>query len=161
MKSVGIKETIESALSLIATKIRHDGIILDVNIQNDLPNVVLQPQSIQQVLINLVDHAYDALRDKSEIKDKKAIHVYANIIKKQDGEELVIEICDNGYGMSEEVLKRSQEAFFTTKSISEGTGLGLSIVRDIVKKHNGYIDVESKEGEYTRMKVILPAIFEG
>lgn len=160
MKLVDIKETIESALSFIATKIRHEGISLEFNIQDDLPNVVLQPQSIQQVLINLIGNATDALRCKSGAADKKAIHVYADIIKKQGGEEMVIEVCDNGIGMSEEVLQKSQEAFFTTKPPSEGTGLGLSIVRDIVKKHNGHIDIESEEGEYTRIKVILPAIFE-
>lgn len=88
--------------------------------------------------------------------DAKIIHINAKIINEDGHARLSVEVYDNGVGMSEEVLRKAQEAFFTTKPASEGTGLGLSIVSDIMKKHDGRIDIESKEGEYTSIKLIFP-----
>ncbi len=160
MRPVDLKETIVGALSLISTKVRNEANDIETRIQEELPKFLLQPQSIQQVIINLVDNASDALRYKPVTAGRKEILVSASLLKSDTKQEICIEVQDNGTGMSEEVARRSQEAFFTTKPPSEGTGLGLSIVNDIVKKHNGYIEIDSKEGQYTKMKVFLPAITE-
>ena len=67
-----------------------------------------------------------------------------------------IEVVDNGIGMSESILKKSKDAFFSTKPSSEGTGLGLSIVNDIITKHHGTLDIYSKEDEFTKIVIMLP-----
>jgi PAS domain S-box-containing protein len=157
---IDVKETIESALSLMATKVRRDGVFLKSDYQEDLPQLVVQPQKLQQVIINLVDNANDALSYKPDAEQKKEIHLCTNVIEEQDGPKLVIEVSDNGLGMSDETIKKALEAFYSTKPSSEGTGLGLSIVDDIVKTHNGHIEIESKEGEYCKIKVIIPAVYD-
>lgn len=153
---VDVKETVESAISLIATKIRNHNVSIETDIQTDLPNANWQAQSIQQVILNLVDNAYDALRVKQNCSEQKRILVRVKLLRTEDPPKVSIEVQDNGIGMSGEIMRRVQEAFFTTKPPSEGTGLGLSIVNDIVTKHNGSLTIDSKEGQYSRFTVILP-----
>jgi PAS domain S-box-containing protein len=158
MKLVDIKKNIEGALSLIASKVRKEGGSLEIETAKDLPRLFMQPQSIQQVVINLVDNACDAIRYKTDPTEQKTVRVHTALFASKESSYLCIEVSDNGIGMSEETIQKSQEAFFTTKPPSEGTGLGLSIINDIIKKHNGRIEIDSKEGEYTKVKIIIPAI---
>lgn len=75
----------------------------------------------------------------------------------EDEKKVLASISDTGIGIPEENLERIFEAFFTTKDVGEGTGLGLSICYNIIKQHRGNIEVESKAGEGTTFKIILPA----
>ena len=116
--------------------------------------------NFQQIIVNLVDNAYDALRSMAPPFDERVIQVKGYVAYIEGSSCLCLEVCDNGIGMPEQVVKKAKEAFFSTKPSTEGTGLGLSIVNEIVTKHKGQMKVESKEGEYTRVKVILPIISE-
>ncbi len=156
MKPVNMKELIEEALSLIVPKIRPSGISVEVSLPDSLPSLKVNPQSIQQIIINLVDNAYDALRYKAVPVDQKIIKVACNVVGKNEQSKLCIEVTDNGIGMPQKVVNKAKDAFFSTKPSSEGTGLGLSIVNEIVGKHHGEFDIESKEGEYTKVKILLP-----
>ena len=75
---------------------------------------------------------------------------------RRDGDEVVVEVRDDGCGMSTQTLERIFDPFFTTKRVGEGTGLGLGIAWHIVQRHGGHIDVESSPGAGTRFEVRLP-----
>lgn len=156
MKPVDSKELIESALSLIVPKIRPSGITVETDLTEDAPTLVVNPQSIQQIIINLVDNSYDALRYKEVGKEQKIIKVKSSLITKDGQQQLCIEVSDNGIGMSADVVKNAKNAFFSTKPSTEGTGLGLSIVNEIIARHNGEFHIESCEGEYSKLTVCLP-----
>ncbi|PLX88021.1 MAG: hybrid sensor histidine kinase/response regulator, partial [Desulfuromonas sp.] len=100
-------------------------------------------------------------RYKNVTKDRKIVFVNVSSIDINNKLNLVIEVYDKGVGMSAEVIKNATEEFYTTKTAREGTGLGLSIVNDIIKKHDGSLNIESIEGEYTKVRVILPTEFGG
>ena len=151
-----VDQLIEDALSLISTKIQNSGIQLSLDIAPDLPEVYWQAQSIQQVVLNLVDNAADALHMNSEYDRVKQIDVKADLLEKQGEKFIKITVQDNGTGMSQETIDRSYEEFFTTKPSDMGTGLGLSIVKDIVNKHGGSISIDSIEGEFTKVEVEIP-----
>ncbi len=155
-KRAGINEVIEGALSLVGTKVRRYGIELRTDFQPDLPQLRLQPQSIQQVVINLVDNAYDAIRELGENAELRIIRLSTRALPPDDPTEIELDVYDNGVGIPPEVMPKAQQAFFTTKPSSQGTGLGLSIVSDIVNKHGGRIELASQEGEFTSVKVFLP-----
>ncbi len=151
-----IVETIEGALVLMRRKIHQRGIKLIFEHPKDLPELDLQSQSIQQVIINLLDNSADALLEKEALETEKQIRI--NLLKAvRSGENCVcLQVYDNGSGMSDEVLDKAQEAFFTTKGMGKGTGLGLSIVNDIVRKHRGTLEIDSVQNQYTAINILLP-----
>ncbi len=156
MKSVNMQELIQSALSLIVPKVRPSGITVHTELSEATDDLLVNPQGIQQVVINLVDNAYDALRMKDLRRADKVILVRSYQAELGHKSRFCIEVQDNGVGMSEKVLARARDAFFSTKPASEGTGLGLSIVSEIVGKHQGELEIASHEGEYTKVIVSLP-----
>jgi signal transduction histidine kinase len=127
----------------------------DVN----LPKINVIPQDFGRVLLNLISNAFYAVGKKEkEIKEtgdsfKPMVVVVTQSVKNQ----IVIEIKDNGTGMSEATKAKIFQPFFSTKPTGEGTGLGLSLAYDIITKgHGGTIDVQSVEGEGTTFIVRLP-----
>ena len=160
MMDLDIKETIERALSLIETKVKRKGIIIKTSFYEQVPLVRAQPQAIQQIVINLVDNAYDALRIKDLPVHEKIIKLSVDMVEKKASHFVSIEVVDNGMGMNKISLLRAKEAFYSTKPSSQGTGLGLSIVNDIVANHGGEFIIESEENVYTRMQVLLPVTLD-
>ncbi len=112
----------------------------------ELPPVICNHQQINQVLLNIIINASQAIEEKGQITIKTFT----------DNEYAVVKITDNGTGMSEENVKKIFDPFFTTKPIGKGTGLGLSIAHGVIEKHRGSIEVQSKEGEGTTFTVKLP-----
>jgi signal transduction histidine kinase len=100
---------------------------------------------LNQIWTNLIDNAIDAMGGKGELR----VRTY------RDAGWVVVEIGDNGPGISPQVLPHIFEPFFTTKGVGEGTGLGLDTVQRIVRKHQGNIQVRSEPGN-TRFQVWLP-----
>jgi len=145
-----------SATGLIKTKVRHKGINISFDLSDSLSPVLVQPQSFQQIIINLIDNAYDALRCKKDAPDRKMIKIKTSTSEKAEKDFLRVEVDDNGIGMTTDVLEKAQTAFFTTKPSSEGTGLGLSIVADIVKKHDGFMEILSTVGQGTSVGIYIP-----
>jgi signal transduction histidine kinase len=114
----------------------------------EIPSITCSPSQVNQVLLNLVTNAAQAL-DKPE----KAIVVTT----RREGEDAIaIEVADNGRGIAPEALPRIFDPFFTTKEVGKGTGLGLSIAYKIVSEHGGRIDVKSQLGQGTVFTVVLP-----
>ena len=111
---------------------------------------------MEQVFLNLIMNARDALDDKEELEGQE-VKKSLKISSKREGDEVVVKISDNGLGMSEAVKEKIFEPFFTTKPVGKGTGLGLSISFGIVRDYDGTIEVESEEGRGTTFTVRFPA----
>ncbi len=154
-----IHDIIEATLSLIRTIIKRDQIDLSIELPKELPRIQCSSQQIQQVLMNLMTNARDALNQKYEGYDEnKKIIVTGKVIKKNKQKWLRITIEDHGGGIPQEVQDKIFDPFFTTKGRTEGTGLGLSISYGIVKEHKGTLSFETKKGEYTKFHMDLMAI---
>ncbi len=155
---------VEATLSLIRVVLRHDQIALEVNVPADLPAPICNSQQIQQVLMNLLTNARDALNQRYPGADAdKLIRISAEFTRR-NAEGLPrfrLTVEDHGAGIPEAVRARIFEPFFTTKPREKGTGLGLSISHGIVKEHGGELSVESEEGQWTRFHVDLPVPVEG
>jgi PAS domain S-box-containing protein len=152
-----INDIIEQTLSLIKTVIKHDQIDLRIDIPEGLPKLKCRSQQIQQVIMNLLTNARDALNDKyPEYNEDKLVKLYCKQFKKDNRRWLRITIEDHGNGIPEAMQENIFEPFFTSKSRDKGTGLGLSISYGIVKEHHGELTFETKEGEYTRFYLDLP-----
>ncbi len=124
-----------------------------------MPNVEADSTQIQQVLINLILNARDALSGSGTITiaTRLGADTQAQAGAPTDGiEYAILEVEDNGVGIPKDVLHRIFEPFYTTKEVGKGTGLGLAMVYGIIKKHNGFIEVTSALGEGTKFSAFLP-----
>lgn len=150
-------DIVESTLSLIRTLIRHDQITLHVNVPADLPDVKCRSQQIQQVLMNLMTNARDALNERFPGHDPdKVLNLEAGVFEKEGRPWIRVTVEDHGTGITPEVRERMFDPFFTTKPRDQGTGLGLSISHGLVKEHRGELTVESELGRCTRLHLELP-----
>ena len=146
-EQVNVNNIIESCLRLVDNQIKRTS---DVNVEfdPDLPEVIGNSQKLQQVVVNVLINASQAI-DKP--KGNIMVETY-----RENAEEIVVKIRDNGKGMDEKTLKQIFDPFFTSKRHHGGTGLGLSIAYGIIKEHKGRIDVESKPGLGTTFYIHLP-----
>src|SRR5881397_771321 len=144
VQNVDIVKSLETTLTILNHKLKHG-----VAVQRDYQRVPFLVNSfgseLNQVWTNLIDNAIDAMGGKGELR----VRTY------REDTCVVVEIGDNGPGISPEVKPHIFEPFFTTKGVGEGTGLGLDTVQRIVKKHRGNIQVNSKPGD-TCFQVWLP-----
>ena len=156
---VTIDEILAGTLSLIRALMKHDQITLDVKKTDPLPLVKCQSQQIQQVLMNLLTNARDALNEKyPQSHMDKIIRISCSSFLRETQTWLRIIVEDHGCGISENVSQRIFDPFFTTKSPERGTGLGLSISHGIVQEHGGELRFESEVGQWTRFYLELPGI---
>src|SRR5438445_5227925 len=144
VQNVDIVKSLETTLTIMNHKLKHG-----IAVQRDYQPIPLLVNSfgseLNQVWTNLIDNAIDAMGGKGELR----VRTYRDDIC------VVVEIADNGPGISPDVKPHIFEPFFTTKGVGEGTGLGLDTAQRIVKKHRGTIQVTSKPGD-TRFQVWLP-----
>ncbi|SIO01822.1 tetratricopeptide repeat-containing sensor histidine kinase [Algoriphagus halophilus] len=127
----------------------------ELELDEELPKVIVVPQDIGRVILNMVNNAFYTVNEKSKtgIPDYHPM-VRVKTKKTNNGIELCIQ--DNGSGIPESIKDKVFQPFFTTKPTGSGTGLGLSLSYDIIKAHNGELKVESKEGEGTEFTIFLP-----
>ena len=150
-------DIVGATASLIRTIIRRDQITLEVDVPEDLPTLRCRSQQIQQVIMNLMTNARDALNEHYPGYDEnKILSVTAREIGRADSKWIRTTVEDHGVGIPAEVRERMFDPFFTTKDQGHGTGLGLSISHGIVRDHHGELSIESEPGEYTRFHLDLP-----
>jgi signal transduction histidine kinase len=134
---------------------------IQVELAQDLPKVRADEAQMEQVLLNLLVNAADAMPMGGTVIFRTAVVTDAdmrgNIYVPKPGTYALLTVADTGVGMDEETRERIFEPFFTTKKTGRGTGLGLASAYGIVKGHGGYIDVDSKEGLGTTFSIYLPA----
>ena len=114
------------------------------------------PQDIGRVILNLINNAFYAVNEKKRQK-QDGYEPTVTLTTVKDNGKIGIKVKDNGNGISQKVLDKIFQPFFTTKPTGQGTGLGLSLAYDIIKAHGGDIRVETKEGEGSEFIVQLPA----
>lgn len=141
---VDINSGIKSTLNVINNEIKYKAEVKTD--YGELDMIEADPQKLNQVFMNLLLNAGQAIEKDGEIK----------IQTRQDDTHIRVTICDNGCGISPEHLSRVFEPFYTTKAIGQGTGLGLSSSYDIIQEHKGKIDVKSKKGQGTCLTISLP-----
>jgi signal transduction histidine kinase len=144
VQNVDIVKSLETTLTILNHKLKR-GIVVHRDYQ-PVPLLVNSFGSeLNQVWTNIIDNAIDAMGGKGELQ----VRTY------RTDDSVVVEIADNGPGISSEILPHIFEPFFTTKKVGEGTGLGLDTAMRIVRKHRGTIEVTSKPGD-TRFQIWLP-----
>ncbi len=147
------------ALRSILNQLVGDRITLETNLADDVPNVMVDPGQLDQVLTNLVINARDALPGGGKI----VIRTARAVIKERSpnglaaGVHVALSVADDGQGMPEDVRKRVFEPYFTTKIERGGTGLGLASVHGIITQAGGVIEVESQEGVGTTFTIHFPS----
>ncbi len=144
LKKVDIHEGLEDTLTLVHHEIKHN--IQTVREYGELPPVAVYPSRLNQVFLNLINNARQAIRDKGIIRIRTGI---------EDG-MVFVSIADDGIGIPPENIPRIFDPGFTTKGVGVGTGLGLSICYQIMQDHRGRIDVESEVGVGTTFTVRIP-----
>ena len=113
------------------------------------------PQDIARVILNLINNAFYTVKEKGAQLNDGYIPTIS-VITKKSGDNVLISVKDNGTGMSQKVLDKIFQPFFTTKPVGQGTGLGLSLSYDIVKAHGGELKVETNAGEGSKFVIQLP-----
>jgi signal transduction histidine kinase len=141
-----IRETLQSVFRLTEYLLRKGHVTLHDDLPDEPVMVTYDAQQLEQVLINLVTNAIQAMPDGGEL--------FVTLNPNEDHIEIIVQ--DEGIGIPEENLGKIFDPFFTTKAEGEGTGLGLSVSYGIIAQHGGHIDVESELGEGTTFKIVLP-----
>jgi signal transduction histidine kinase len=145
VRDVNLNECLDSAL-VIGNHVLKEVATLDKEYAKDIPVIQCSPSHLNQVFLNIVTNAAQAMERGGKI----TIKTYA------DDDWVNVEIADNGKGIPEDVKAKIFDPFFTTKPVGEVTGLGLSISYQIIEQHEGKIEVDSEEGKGTTFKISLP-----
>ena len=145
-EKANVNRVLDSTIDMLEQHARLHRIEIQTDLQETLPEVAGDESRLQQVFLNLFNNAIDAIGTDGLIE----------AVTRQEGEEVVIHISDDGHGISPEMQKHLFEPFFTTKEDVYGTGLGLATSHGIIKNMNGVIGVKSNPGEGTTMTIILP-----
>lgn len=147
--SLDLNGVIEAALELVSYGLRSAGIEIELLCAPDLPPVNADRDLMVQVFANLFINAQQALADKPGSR-RIAVRSFAV------AGSVVVEVSDNGSGISEELRERIFEPYFTTKPVGAGTGIGLSVCRSVVSAHAGTIEAQSGVAEGATLRIVLP-----
>jgi len=134
---IGIRNT----LTMLNHKLKKGSVSISEEFESDLPKISASPGELNQVWTNIIDNAIDAM----EGRDQSTLTIETT----KNGESINVLIKDNGPGIPDEIQDKIFDPFFTTKDVGKGTGLGLETVKQIVEKHKGTVNLESKPGETT------------
>lgn len=156
---VSIQEVLSDTLILAEAQLRKEGIKIKVDISPNLPRIHVYPQQIQQVFLNIISNARYALNQKyPEAHDDKILEILGEEIPINNCPYVKITFHDHGIGIPANIIHKVLDPFFTMKPRHKATGLGLSISHSIIKDHGGEILIESVEGEFTKVIIVLPSM---
>jgi two-component system NtrC family sensor kinase len=153
MEELDINKPLEDALMLLSEQLRVHNIRLNKSLSPDLPKIKGDSNQLQQVFLNLITNAKDAI---DSLKSPKGGELTIKTSLNKNRENIEIIFKDTGCGILKENMENIFNPFFSTKSPDMGTGLGLSIVYGIIENHKGKIQVESQVGKGTAFKITLP-----
>jgi two-component system NtrC family sensor kinase len=147
VREVALNDIVNEVMGLVGQKTRYAKVEIETRLSPMVPVLKASPTELQQVILNLVNNAIDAIG-----KDGGTV----TVTTRQDEDEVILEVADTGEGIPEANLARIFDPFFTTKPVGQGTGLGLSICFGIIEKMGGRIVVDSEVGQGTTFSVHLP-----
>jgi signal transduction histidine kinase len=157
--ATSVEELVSESLTLIGAQMRKEAISLDVQYAEHLPRVFCVPQEIQQVFLNLISNARDALNRKfADSGGDKRLEIVADIDESDGNRWVRVAFKDNGTGIPNDIRDKVMSPFFTTKAKGKGTGLGLSISQDIISSNGGLLTIDSEVGRSTTVAVRLPEV---
>lgn len=156
---IDVSEVAASALDLVRAQFAAHGLALELRTAENLPRVLANPFSLEEVLLNLVTNARYAVEERLTAEPHADTRIILRTgLDPAGGERPVrIEVIDFGAGMSRAVLERALEPFFTTRGPGEGTGLGLSVCKGLLDDVGGSLHIESMPGVGTTVTISLPA----
>jgi C4-dicarboxylate-specific signal transduction histidine kinase len=155
---VNINDPIKDVFKVLGHQLKVHDIDVHLDLDPDLPDIMAEHNRLEQVFINLVSNAIDAMDEKSSQTDAQDSTKQLTIKSFAEGDQVTVSVSDTGTGMTEEVKNKIVEPFFTTKKVGKGTGLGVSISYGIVKDYNGSIEIDSEIGTGTTFKLMFPAV---
>ena len=147
---VKIEQIIENTLMFLGERLRLKNIVLEKHFDANVPPISGRINRLEQVFINFFQNAIHALATKQDAK------IVLSVRHLKQSNEVQILFSDNGVGMTQTVLEKMYEPFFTTKEVGEGTGLGLSIVYGIIQEHKGSLNCSSQLGQGTTFTLRFP-----
>jgi two-component system NtrC family sensor kinase len=147
-----INPILQECISLVEKQALFHNIEIEEDFAENLPPIFVDPSQMQQVFINMIINAAEAIEGKGRLIVATSYDVPGKFVR--------VRFTDTGRGISAEDMEKIFDPFFTTKEVGHGTGLGLAISFGIIKEHGGTISVESKAGEGTTFTVRLPATVE-
>jgi two-component system NtrC family sensor kinase len=150
INDVEVNEAIREMVSLTAQMARYNNVIIETKLEDNLPFVRISPSELQQVMLNLINNAIDAMEKTG---GTLTIETQKSRIEQN---HIAISVEDTGPGIPKENLDRIFNPFFTTKAVGKGTGLGLSICYGLVQKMGGKIEVSSQVGVGTQFRIFIP-----
>ena len=146
-REIQVNDTIEEILSICDQRSKFSNIRIQADLDSSLPPISASPTELQQVFMNLINNAIDAIGSGGGL-----LEIRSGV----EGDKVVVDIADTGHGISKEIMSHIFEPFFTTKPVGKGTGLGLSICYGIIKKLGGDLTVDSSIGLGTTFHVSVP-----
>jgi C4-dicarboxylate-specific signal transduction histidine kinase len=155
---VNINDPIKDVFKVLGHQLKVHDIDVQLELDPDLPDIMAEHNRLEQVFINLVSNAIDAMDEKSSQTDSQDSPKRLSIKSFVENDQVMVHVKDTGTGMSEEVKNKIFEPFFTTKKVGMGTGLGVSISYGIVKDYSGGIEIDSEIGRGTTFMLTFPAV---
>ena len=160
-EKVDINQPLRAVFALLGEQLKVQGIKVVLDLQDDLPPVFADSNRLEQVFIDLVVNARDAMGEEKVGLDGETFENTLTVKTFQENRQVAVTIADTGTGISDDIKDKVFEPFFTTKEVGKGTGLGLSISYGIIKDYDGTIEVETEPDKGTTFKITLPACDEG
>jgi two-component system, NtrC family, sensor kinase len=152
VQELQINELIEEVINLSSQRAKYSNVSVNTNLDQNLPLIPMSSTEFQQVLLNLINNAMDAMEKTGGTLEIKTL---------QQNDSIIINLADTGPGIPEVNLSRIFDPFFTTKPVGKGTGLGLSICYGIINKMGGQIDVNSVINQGTTFNIRIPIETKG
>ena len=155
---VNINDPIRDVFKVLGHQLKVHGIEVELDLNQNMPNIMAEHNRLEQVFINLVTNAIDAMDEKSNQSENRKAEKRLTIKSFAENGQVAVYVSDTGIGMSEKIMNKIMEPFFTTKKMGKGTGLGVSISYGIIKDYEGTIEIESEVGQGTTFKITFPAL---
>jgi PAS domain S-box-containing protein len=152
-----INDPIRDTFKILGQQLRVHQIELELDLDENLPPMQAEHNRLEQVFMNLVTNAMDALDEKGEKTDDPHWRKSLRIKSFPEDDQIVVTVSDNGIGIPDEIIDKIYEPFFTTKEVGKGTGLGISISYGIVKDYGGAIEVKSEVDVGTTFELRFPS----
>ncbi|MFC1868550.1 Cache 3/Cache 2 fusion domain-containing protein [Thermodesulfobacteriota bacterium] len=148
-----INDPIENALLMTGQQLLDHDILIVKRLSEDLPKVLGDANQLEQVFLNLIANAKDAMKD---VEGEKRLTIISSFIEEEEVPSVLISFKDTGIGIPEENMDKVLEPFFSTKPVGKGTGLGLSICFGIIESHGGRIEIKSEVDKGTEINIFIP-----
>ncbi|MGD8739196.1 MAG: PAS domain S-box protein [Desulfobacterales bacterium] len=156
LSRVKINDPVNDVFKVLGHQLKVHEVEVDLDLDPDIPDILAEHNRLEQVFINLVSNAIDAMDEKDKRPDISDKEKRLTIKSFAENEHVCLKVTDTGIGMSEEVKNKIFEPFYTTKKVGKGTGLGVSISYGIVNDYKGDIEIESEVGKGTTFIIKFP-----